>query len=298
MPSGCPVCDQGGRLSDPVLARFPERTYRTCGRCGLVYLLRLTPPPLEYAADYFFDAYQQQYGKTYLEDFPAIKRTGRLRLRRIKRLLGDGNTVGGERRLLDVGCAYGPFLAAAKDEGFAPIGIDPAADAVEYVRRDLGIPAHHGFFPDRSHAELSGDQTFTAVTLWYVIEHLRDPAEALTEIHRLLRPGGVLAFSTPSFTGVSGRSPEAFLANSPEDHWTVWEPKRVRRILERFGFAVKKTVITGHHPERFPVIGKYLKRKANEVCRSPLYRLFSGVSRIIGWGDTFEAYAVKRAGIK
>jgi SAM-dependent methyltransferase len=132
-----------------------------------------------------------------------------------------------------------------------------------------------------------------------VLEHLRDPREALTEIHRLLRPGGVLAFSTPSFSGISGRkSPLGFLENSPEDHWTVWDHRKLSQILERFGFEVKSIVITGHHPERFPVIGKYLKRKANGVCRSPLYRLFSGVSRVIGWGDTFEAYAVKRAGIQ
>jgi SAM-dependent methyltransferase len=147
-----------------------------------------------------------------------------------------------------------------------------------------------------------------------VIEHFRNPGEALTEIHRLLRPGGVLAFSTPSFSGISGRkSPLKFLENSPEDHWTIWDPRRLPRILERFGFEVKKIAVTGHHPERFPLgacrkgknmlnarflgwnglkpdkllAGKYLKR-------SPLYRLFSGVSRVLGWGDTFEAYAVKK----
>jgi hypothetical protein len=82
-----------------------------------------------------------------------------------------------------------------------------------------------------------------------------------------------------------------FLRASPGDHWTVWDPRRLSLILERFGFEVRKTVITGHHPERFPVIGGLLKGKWG-----PLYRLCHGVSRIMGWGDTFEVYAVKRTG--
>jgi 2-polyprenyl-3-methyl-5-hydroxy-6-metoxy-1,4-benzoquinol methylase/spore coat polysaccharide biosynthesis predicted glycosyltransferase SpsG len=294
LPSGCPVCGRDDRLEDPVLARFPERTYRRCRRCSLVYLERTAPPPVEYGAGYFFDSYKKQYGKTYLEDFPSLKKTGRIRLHRIRRILpkrGDGSRVPPER-LLDIGCAFGPFLAAAGEAGFEPAGIDPAAEAVAYVRDKLRIPASQGFFPGQPRGELSREQGFSVVTLWYVIEHLRDPREALAEIHRLLLPGGVFAWSTPSFSGISGRKSSAeFLRASPGDHWTVWDPRRVSRILDRFGFEVRRTVITGHHPERFPVIGGFLKSKWG-----PLYRLCYGVSRILGWGDTFEVYAVKRAG--
>jgi 2-polyprenyl-3-methyl-5-hydroxy-6-metoxy-1,4-benzoquinol methylase/spore coat polysaccharide biosynthesis predicted glycosyltransferase SpsG len=300
LSSGCPVCGQDDRLEDPVLARFPERTYRRCRHCSLVYLERAAPPPIEYDADYFFDSYKKQYGKTYLDDFPNLKRIGKTRLQRIRRMLpknGDASRVSppspaSPDRLLDIGCAFGPFLAAATEAGFDPAGIDPSAEAVAYVRDKLRIPASRGFFPDKPGGELSGGTDFAVVTLWYVIEHLRNPREALVEIHRMLRPGGVLAYSTPSFSGISGRkSPVEFLRASPGDHWTVWDPRRLSLILERFGFEVRKTVITGHHPERFPVIGGLLKARWG-----PLYRLCHGVSRILGWGDTFEVYAVKRTG--
>jgi 2-polyprenyl-3-methyl-5-hydroxy-6-metoxy-1,4-benzoquinol methylase/spore coat polysaccharide biosynthesis predicted glycosyltransferase SpsG len=294
LPSGCPVCGRNDRLEDPVLARFPERTYRRCRRCSLVYLGRAVPPPIEYGAGYFFDSYKKQYGKTYLEDFPNLKKIGRVRLRRIRRMLpkqGDGSRVSPER-LLDIGCAFGPFLAAAAEAGFEPAGIDPAPEAVAYVRDKLRIPASRGFFPEDLRGEGRPEQGFSAVTLWYVIEHLRDPRRVLAEIHRLLQPGGVFACSTPSFSGISGRkSPVEFLKASPDDHWTVWNPRRVSRILDRFGFEVRKTVITGHHPERFPVIGGLLKGE-----RGPVYRFCYRMSQILGWGDTFEVYAVKRAG--
>ncbi|MDR1128708.1 MAG: class I SAM-dependent methyltransferase [Treponema sp.] len=258
---------------------------------------RAAPPSIEYGAAYFSDSYRRQYGKTYLEDFPGLKKAGKARLRRIRGILAKsaprvppelGPRPG---RLLDIGCAFGPFLAAAAEDGFEPEGIDPAAEAVAYVRDKLRIPAVQGFFPDRIPGESGREQGFAAITLWYVIEHFPDPRKALAGIHRLLRPGGVLAWSAPSFSGISARkSPLEFLRASPGDHWTVWDPRRVSRILGGFGFEVRKTVITGHHPERFPVIGGLFKGR-----RGLAYRFCSGISRVLGWGDTFEVYAVKRA---
>jgi 2-polyprenyl-3-methyl-5-hydroxy-6-metoxy-1,4-benzoquinol methylase len=256
-----------------------------------VYQERAAPPPIEYAAGYFFDSYKKQYGKTYLEDFPALKKAGEARLRRIRRFLanGGGCPPASPERILDIGCAFGPFLAAAAEAGFDPLGIDPSEEAAAYVRDTLRIPVRRGFFPDAALEEGGPEPGFAIITLWYVIEHFRAPGEALAAIRRLLRPGGVLAFSTPSFSGVSGRkSPLAFLRASPSDHWTVWDPRSARRVLSGAGFAVKKLVITGCHPERFPVIGGLLEGR-----RGPVYRALMALSRIFRLGDTFEVYAVK-----
>jgi SAM-dependent methyltransferase len=265
----------------------------------MVYMLRPTPPPIEYETDYFFGFYKKQYGKTYLEDFPQLIRAGKERLERIGALL-ERSGGPGERRLLDIGCAYGPFLAAARDAGFLPLGIDPAPDAVRYVREELHIPALRGFFPlspedlppEPEGRDLSRDQGFRVISLWYVIEHFEDPRRVLGEIFRLLAPGGVLAFSTPSFSGISGRkSPRLFLEKSPPDHWTIWTPRRCGRLLAAHGFRVKKIVITGHHPERFPLAGRFAADK-----RGWAYRFLFLLSRIFRLGDTFEVYAVKSPG--
>jgi 2-polyprenyl-3-methyl-5-hydroxy-6-metoxy-1,4-benzoquinol methylase len=279
--TACPVC---GAFSDknPVAGRFPERSYRRCRACGLVFMDRMNAPPVEYAEDYFFSLYKKQYGKTYLEDFPGLRETGRRRLARIKALLKTAEK--GERGLLDIGCAYGPFAAAARDEGFSPMGIEPAEDAARYVREELGIPCIHGFFPQPL------ERRFGVVTLWYVIEHFRRPDAVLGEINRLLMPGGVLAFSTPSFSGVSGRkSLSAFLKNSPADHWTVWSPRYCKKLLGKYGFSVKKIVVTGHHPERFPFARIFFRKN-----RGFFFNFGLVLSRIFALGDTFEVYAVKK----
>jgi SAM-dependent methyltransferase len=271
--------------------RFPERSYRRCGRCGLIYQIRTRAGKIAYGTDYFFDSYKKQYGKTYLEDFPSLAEAGRNRIALIRRLL-KGKTG----RLLDIGCAYGPFLSAAREEGFDPLGIDPAAGAARYVRENLGVEALTGFFPDiflpeppfsPELPEPPEGGAFTAVTLWYVIEHFADLRPALKEINRLLAAGGALAFSTPSFSGISGRkSLTAFLKNSPRDHFTVWSPALCGRLLARYGFRVKKIRVTGHHPERFP-LGSRIKRGGF------LWKLLLQASRLFKLGDTFECYAIK-----
>jgi 2-polyprenyl-3-methyl-5-hydroxy-6-metoxy-1,4-benzoquinol methylase len=283
----------------PVLARFPRRTYRRCPRCGLVFMERLDPPPVEYSRDYFFEFYKKQYGKTYLEDFPGLVAQGTARLNRIRALLpgkprpapasGDvpGTAPGTvERRLLDIGCAYGPFLVAAKEAGFTPLGIDPAEDAVRYIRETLKLEACAGFFPETAPPGPEAARSFDAVCLWYVIEHFREPRQVLAEARRFLKPGGALAFSVPSFSGVSGRkNPGAFLEKSPGDHWTIWSPRSCRRILKKAGFRPRRIHVTGHHPERFPLLGRFARRGG------ALYGLLLLASRIFRLGDTFEAYA-------
>jgi 2-polyprenyl-3-methyl-5-hydroxy-6-metoxy-1,4-benzoquinol methylase len=288
----CPAC---GRENRPAAAaRFDRRTYRRCRRCGVIYMERLDPPPVEYSRDYFFDHYKKQYGKTYIEDFPHLKALGKERLHRIQALVAEnpGGTpqagAGGKRRLLDIGCAYGPFLAAAGEAGFSPAGLDPAEDAVAYIRETLKLEARRGCFPDTGADALGGEESFDVVSLWYVIEHFREPRRVLAEIRRLLRPGGVLAFSTPSFTGVSGRkSRKVFLEKSPPDHWTVWSPQNCGKILKKSGFRLRDIRVTGHHPERFPLVGQFARPG------KPLYAVLLRLSRIFRLGDTFEVYARK-----
>ena len=283
----CPVC---GNNADPrCIARYADRTVAQCPLCGITYILFQIAEPKVYSRSYFFDEYQAQYGKTYLEDFQSIKNQGLLRLARIasagKSLLR--NRPSGEKSILDIGCAYGPFLSAAKDNGWSPFGTDISEDAVNFVRDTLGIPAVQSAFPAPDAKDFLSGRRYDAVTLWYVIEHFMDLDPVLRRIGKLIVPGGILALSTPSASGVSGRfSAEKFYRESPLDHFTVWDPRTVSRQLERYGFKVVKIVSTGHHPERFPFMRGKKRGRASAI-------ILGAISRIFALGDTFEVYAIK-----
>lgn len=309
----CPAC---GEDTAVVVGRFPLRTYMRCAVCGMVYL-KAFEPQRSYREDYFFEEYRAQYGRTYLEDAEHIKAMGHRRLNEIGAAASTppprSPSSASSRpassapfapaafapaaKLLDIGCAYGPFLSAAAERGYEVAGIDPSAAAVSYVTDQLGIPAYRASVDELADAgsrpESLAEGGFDVVTMWYVIEHLTDVSAALRTVAGLLKSGGVFAFSTPNLRGVSGRTRfREFLAHSPSDHFTIWSPRTARGVLARHGFAVRSVRVTGHHPERFPVVGARVGTRTGDGS-GWWRRVLLWVSRVLRLGDTFEVYAVK-----
>lgn len=283
----CPVC---GRLS-PVIHRFPERTFRRCPECSLVFQEVFFGSKMDYGEEYFFSQYQAQYGKSYLEDFQAIKKAGFERCSEIRKIIKTGTPV-----LLDIGCAYGPFLEAAKEKGFVPFGTDISEEACKYVSCRLGIPAVSSVFPDLNLNLLGSGDKFDVVSMWYVIEHFENLQEVLEKVSSIVKKGGVFCFSTPNYRGISGiKSSETFFKNSPSDHFTVWNKRAAKIILEKYGFKPVRFRFTGIHPERFPGKG-YLKAGGKDLRglkRFEYSTLFS-LMKLLRLGDTFEVYGVKK----
>ncbi|HUX52672.1 MAG TPA: methyltransferase domain-containing protein [Spirochaetia bacterium] len=287
--SGCPVCS---RLGNPAVARYGHKSYFRCTGCGMLYMENFARGKIEYTREYFFNDYEKQYGKTYLEDFDHIRSLAAPRLDWISRF-SSGNS------LLDVGCAFGPFLSQAREAGFHPCGVDISQDAVDYVRETLGFRAVASSILDFESQSAFGLDRFDVVTLWYVIEHFAEVRRLLERLSLLVRPGGVLAFSTPSGSGVSARTAAGrFFERSPDDHYTIWEPRRTAAILQRFGFTVRHIRVTGHHPERFFQRRTDTLESASEPADNrSIGRLRQAVanlaSRAFGLGDTFEVYATR-----
>lgn len=281
----CPVCSEKD-ARDEIIARTPERTFRRCKKCGMIYISWNASKPMKYEKEYFAEQYKAQYGRTYLEDFESIKKNCH------KRMLNINGIIRGRisnPRILDIGCAYGPFLSAACENGWQPYGTDIASDAVEYVRKKLLFPAVQSVFPDFSPAAEFGLNQFDAVTMWFVIEHFSDLNAVLEKVSSLVRKGGVFAFSTPSGEGVSAKkNRKQFFEKSPSDHFSIWEPGKTAFILKKYGFKVEKIVSTGHHPERFPEVAKHGWKKGDFM-----FGFYNLLSQKMNLGDTFEVYCRK-----
>ena len=285
----CPVCRSRPEHDDAVVARVPERTFRRCSSCGIIYMSWKPYSRTDiYGRSYFTEEYKKQYGKTYLDDFASIKAQCVRRVSIIdfiyRRQHSSVTPV-----VLDVGCAMGPFLDAANDSGWQVFGTDISAQAVDYVQKTLNYPAVCGSFPDVDLSAEFGIEKFDAVTMWYVLEHFENADAVLKAVSSLLKKGGIFAFSTPSASGISAKfNTEEFYASSPADHYTLWETGRVEQILHRYGFKVVKIVPTGIHPERFPCV-----KNKNLSDKSLKFKLLGIAAKMMRLGDTFEVYCRK-----
>lgn len=283
----CPVCrDDDASHENPIVARTTLHTFRRCKTCGMLYMSWTHASDKNYNSSYFFEDYKKQYGKTYLDDFKNIKKQC-VRRTSVVDMLYRSDHKAVTPAVLDIGCAFGPYLDAANDAGWQVFGTDISKEAVDYVQNSLHYPAAVASFPDFDPVSEFGVKNFDAVTMWYVIEHFQDLDSVLRGVSKILKNGGIFAFSTPSASGVSGRfNTQSFFQNSPTDHFTLWEPGRAASILKRYGFKVCKMVSTGHHPERFPNL-------KGQKSTSLKFALYSTASHFFGLGDTFEVYCKK-----
>jgi SAM-dependent methyltransferase len=98
-------------------------------------------------------------------------------------------------RVLDLGCGAGRFLAALRDAGAEPVGVEIAEAAVERARQNVPGAEVHLLGPDGTlplgHGEVD------LVWCSEVLEHIPDVAGALLEVRRVLKPGGRLLLTVP-----------------------------------------------------------------------------------------------------
>jgi len=170
-----------------------------CVNCGLIFV-NPRPPFEELARQYegsYFNCPEPTFGgyEDYDADREDIARTFRRRMKLIRPRVGPAAP-----RVLDVGCATGIFLEVAREAGWQAEGLDISRYALERARH-RGFEVHEGTLTG---AGLAAGR-YDVITLWDLIEHVPDPAAVLAECHRLLRPGGLLALSTPDAGSVPAR---------------------------------------------------------------------------------------------
>jgi 2-polyprenyl-3-methyl-5-hydroxy-6-metoxy-1,4-benzoquinol methylase len=155
-----------------------------------------------------------------------------------RRFLIDALAPG--ERLLDLGCGEGSFAVAASEAGADVVAADVAAEPIRRARAlhpglDLRVIDGEGVW------ELD-DAGFDVVWAGEVIEHVADTASWLSELRRVLRPGGRLLLSTPLLGRrelMAAAMSSAVFAERFEprsDHLRHYNAATLRALIADFGF--------------------------------------------------------------
>jgi SAM-dependent methyltransferase len=138
-------------------------------------------------------------------------------------------SLGPADRALDVGCGDGRLTAEL--DAVEVTGADVSAVALERARRRLPEERLVELEPDAPLPFADGE--FDLVLLAETLEHVRDVQLLLSEVRRVLRPGGTLALTTPA-TGPLMRAPDPL---SP--HLRFFTRRSLARLLGELGFDLQ-----------------------------------------------------------
>jgi SAM-dependent methyltransferase len=150
------------------------------------------------------------------------------------------HSLGDAERALDVGCGDGRLTAELSALKLCAVDVSPVA--LERARSRLGGEA------DLLETDPDGplpleDSRFDLVLCAETLEHVRDVQLLLSEIRRVLRPGGTLAVTTPAHSRLTGLRlfvrgfENGFDPLSP--HLRFFTKRSLTRVLGELGFDVR-----------------------------------------------------------
>jgi 2-polyprenyl-3-methyl-5-hydroxy-6-metoxy-1,4-benzoquinol methylase len=149
-------------------------------------------------------------------------------------------------KLFEIGCGSGDFLARMRSRGWDVEGVDFDPEAVRNVREKHGLTVHAGTM---EHLNLP-DETFDAVALSHVIEHIYDPVSLLKECFRVLKPSGKLTMTTPNAASFGhDLYRESWFPLDPPRHITLYSQKSLGVIIRRAGFKNVEIVTSAANAE-------------------------------------------------
>jgi SAM-dependent methyltransferase len=199
-----------------------------CANCGLVYL-NPRPTGAEIVGYYNeqYKPFQENAGLLGLIEDIAVK----VRTRKLKKIVKEGG------RILEIGCGIGQYLASVRDTGLWEVaGVELSPHAAAFAREKRSLAVSTGTIFDADFPA----ESFDAVIMRHVLEHVPSPTETLREIRRVLRRGGKLILTVPNVEAIEVKIFKlSWCAWSFPYHSYHFSAETLSVLLKKTGFVVE-----------------------------------------------------------
>ena len=177
----CAICHTDGDCSIFLKENDQHPAYWKCGKCGLVF----AHPQRAY----------NYAGGYHPEDFcwNGSQIDARIANYELRYKLFKDYLPSGSPKLLDVGAFNGVFLHYMQTLGIQCLGVEVNRKAVEYGRARFGIPIVLSSFEG-----FEAEEKFDVVTMFNVLEHVRNFDDILRKVGDLLNEGGLFVCEIPN----------------------------------------------------------------------------------------------------
>lgn len=219
----CSFCKSVGNVYDRL--NDIGGTFYRCSNCRLIWLASEHQPKddVRHYSEIYYDA--DFHGR---ENKQAAFDN---RLPFIEKYIVD------KKRILEIGSAAGDFLSILEKRGHKVTGVELSTHAALEAQRKYSFSTFNGNIFEAAFP----DNTFDAVVMYHVLEHVQDPLEVLKEIRRILADGGVVIIEVPHPNGIDAllsRKLRKSIFDYP--HHRFGFPKRtLKSMLLAAGFKVR-----------------------------------------------------------
>lgn len=139
--------------------------------------------------------------------------------------------------LLDIGAGTGAFVNTMKLAQWNVLGLEPDDTAIANAKNKYNILLQN---PDDLFQQ--NLQTFDAITLWHVLEHIHTLQEYLQQFHSILKNDGKLFIAVPNYTSYDATYYKEFWAGyDVPRHLYHFSPKSMEMLAKKNNFKVIKT---------------------------------------------------------
>lgn len=244
---------QGFSLTEQI--EVPSWTISKCARCSLQFA---HPRPTK---DDIIDFYASQEEPNdwelehYLNSQPD-------RLTGFSKLAEAISALPGKpRRLLEVGCAGGWFLDAARARGWEVQGVEASPKFQKFATTELGLPVVLGTLDDLK-KDLRG--SFDVIAMFDVLEHLQDPVADLQKMREYLAPNGHIVIATCDIGSFCARLYGIKWRQVVVSHTVYWTKKSMKMALSAAGLRLVQFSEPRYwHPNWV----QHSRNKAKEICK-------------------------------
>ena len=146
-------------------------------------------------------------------------------------------------RLLDIGCATGAFLVYMRNHqvNWQLKGVETSPYASQIARTQYNLDVFTGSLEEAKFPDLY----FDVVSLWEVLEHLQNPIDTLTEVHRVLKKDGIIVLRVPNGSSFDARLFKQYWEGlDPPRHLFVFTPNTIKEVFKKTGFELLKWYTT------------------------------------------------------
>ena len=161
------------------------------------------------------------------------------------------------KKVLDVGCGGGILVESMATRGAIVTGIDLSDKALSVARLHLLETGEKVDYRKISAEELAAEMSgaFDVVTCMEMLEHVPDPASAVRACAQLVRPGGLVFFSTISrnpksylFAVIGAEYVLNLLPRGTHDYAKFIRPAELARYCREAGLAVSEVIGMTYNP--------------------------------------------------